>query len=311
MRHKKIFRTLDEQIEILREKGLIINDEAKAKDALFKESYFFISGYRHLLMEGNQDSQFVNGSTFEELYSLFLFDRHLRNIIFKNILIIETNIKSILSYVLSQKYGHNDKEYLNPRNFTQDSMKTRQVRDVLSKMKRQIRVNGKEHTATYHYIHNYGYIPLWILVKVLSFGIISELFSIMKTEDQLKVCDHYHVDVETLSIYLSLLSNFRNVCAHEDILYMHRTQRTIPSNKYHKQLDIEKTDDEYLYGKNDIFALIIILKQLLSVDEFRDLINEIGYEMNVLEGKIKSVNFNEIVNIVGLPSNWREIINLE
>ena len=54
-------------------------------------------------------------------------------------------------------------------------MKSRQVRDILNKMRRQIRVNGRQHTATLHYIDNYGYIPMWILVKVLSFGIISEL----------------------------------------------------------------------------------------------------------------------------------------
>jgi abortive infection bacteriophage resistance protein len=311
MRYEKIFRTLDEQVFILREKGLTITNEDKAKAVLFKESYFFLSGYRHLLMESNHDSKFVKGSTFDELYALFLFDRHLRNIMFKNILIIETNMKSILSYVLSEKYGHDDKEYLNPKNFTQDHMKSRQVRDVLSKVKRQIRVNGKEHTATYHYIRNYGYIPLWILVKVLSFGIISELYNIMKSEDQQKVAKHYELKIETLSIYLSLLSNFRNVCAHEDILYMHRTQRSIPNTVYHRKLNIESTDDEYLFGKNDIFALIIIMKELLSKGEFRDIINEISYEVDVLEGKIKSVNFNEIINAVGLPTNWRDIIDEE
>ena len=58
--------------------------------------------------------------------------------------------------------------------------KTKQVNDLLIKMKRQIRVNGAQHEATKHYITKYGYIPLWVVVKVLSFGITSELFTIMK-----------------------------------------------------------------------------------------------------------------------------------
>ena len=90
----KIFRTLDEQISILRSKNLVINDEEKTKQILLKENYFFISGYRHLLMKNYKDKNFIKGSTFEELYAIFNFDRHIRNICFKNILIIENNIKS-------------------------------------------------------------------------------------------------------------------------------------------------------------------------------------------------------------------------
>ena len=307
----KVFKTLDEQIAILREKGLIINDEIKTKEILFRENYFFISGYRHLFMRSVKDGQFLPGTTFEELYAMFTFDRKIRNIMFKYILIIENNIKSIISYQLSKKYGYKEKDYLNPKNFNQDSMKTRQVKDILNKMKRQIRVNGKEHAATSHYIQNYGYIPMWILVKVLSFGIISELYSILKADDQIKIAEVYDLDVETLSIYLSLLANFRNVCAHEDILYDHRTQRVIPDCKYHYLLDIDMTDEEYNFGKNDLYALVIIMKQMLTNSEFRELIYEIGYEIDVLDGKVDVVPLNQILNKIGFPDNWRDIIDLD
>ena len=88
----KIFRNLDEQINILKNKNLIIEDEEQTKQILLKENYFFISGYRHLLMKNYKDKNFIKGSTFNELYAIFNFDRHIRNICFKNILIIE-NIK--------------------------------------------------------------------------------------------------------------------------------------------------------------------------------------------------------------------------
>ena len=77
------------------------------------------------------------GTTFEELYSLFLFDRQFRNIIFKHLLIIENNIKSIISYQLSKKYGIKEKDYLNPVNYDRSSDKSRQVNDLLKKIKRQ------------------------------------------------------------------------------------------------------------------------------------------------------------------------------
>ena len=80
---EKQFRTLDEQIEILRSKNLIINNEDYAKSVLLRENYFFINGYRHLFMEPNNKKVFREGTTFEELYSLFLFDRTFRTICFK------------------------------------------------------------------------------------------------------------------------------------------------------------------------------------------------------------------------------------
>lgn len=307
----KIFKTLDEQIDILKARGLVIDDVEYAKEILFRENYFFVSGYRHLFMRKYNDDQFLKGTRFDELYAAFVFDRKLRNIMFKYILVIENNIKSIISYQMSKKYGYKEKDYLDPKNFTQDSLKSRQVYDILNKTKRQIRINGKEHTATMHYLSNYGYIPMWILVKVLSFGIVSELYSILKLEDQEAIASFYHLDAETLAIYLSLLANFRNLCAHEEVLYDHRTQKEIPDTKYHELLDIPKEDGEYIYGKNDLFVLAIIMKQMLTEGEFRELIYEIGYEIDVLDGIVDVVPLHTILNKIGFPNNWRELIKMD
>ena len=307
----KTFKNLDEQIEILRDKGLVINDVDKAKEVLFRENYFFVSGYRGLFMNNFSDRIFIKGTTFEELYAMFLFDRNIRNIMFKNILIIENNIKSIISYQLSKKYGFKEKEYLNPKNFTQDSLKVRQVKDILNKMKIQIKKNVKQHSATLHYVSNYGYIPMWVLVKVLSFGIISELYCILKPDDQFKIAEVYDLDVHTLEVYLSLLANFRNLCAHEDILYNHRTQRSIPDDEIHHRLNIPKEYDEYKYGKNDLFAIVIIMYYMLSHDEYRDFMNEIKYEIELLDGRIDVVPLATLLNQIGFPENWREILDID
>ncbi len=309
---KKIFKTLDEQITILKDRGLIINDIEKTKDILYRENYFFINGYRHLFERNFMDNKFIAGTTFEELYATFVFDRNIRNIMFKYLLIVENNIKSIISYQMSKKYGFKEKEYLDPKNYTQDSIKSRQVYDVLNKVKRQIRVNGKQHTATSHYINNYGYIPMWILVKVLSFGIVSELYGILKVEDQAEISNMYNIHSDTMFTYLQMLANFRNLCAHEDILYDHRTQKTIPNCKYHIFMNIEKDEeDEYKFGKNDLFALIIIMKQMLTEEEFNDMLYQIGYEIDILDSKIDVIPLKIILDKIGFPTNFRDIINIE
>ena len=307
----KTFKTLDEQIDILVNKGLVVDDVEATKSILLRENYFFLSGYRHLFMDPIDNKRYLEGTTFKELYSMFLFDRQIRNIIFKNILIVENNLKSILAYVMSKNHGFKENNYLNPNNFVRDSRKNRQINDFIRKMKRQISVNGKQHTATAHYIINYGYIPLWVVVKVLSFGIVGELYTILQYQDQKEIADVFGVSIKNMVDYLPILANYRNLCAHEDICYINRTQKAIDDTKYHKLLYIPINNEEYIYGKNDLFALVIILKTLLDPDNFNLFINEISYELDRLSGKLNVIKIEKVLHEMGFPNNYKEIVRLE
>ena len=308
---KKIFKTLDEQVEILKNKGLVIDNVDYAKEILLRENYFFLNGYRHLFMKSSDNSMYIPGTKFEELYSLFLFDRKIRNIFFKNILIVENNVKSIISYQLSKKYGYKEKDYLNPNNFVNNGAKRKQVSDLISKMKRQIKTNAVQHAATQHYVNNYGYIPLWVLVKVLSFGIVSELFSVLKKEDQYEIVDLYDLDIDVFSNYLVILSNYRNLCAHEDIMFDNKTQKYINDTKYHRILNIPMMDNEFIYGKNDLYALVIILKSLLKDNEVKDLVNEIDKAISNLEFNLRSIPIDKVLDRMGFPDNYMDIVDIK
>ena len=315
----KEFKNLDEQVEILIKKGLTIKDEKYAKEVLLRENYFFLMGYRHLFndntkeikIDGYKEKTFLPGTRFEEIYSLFLFDRSLRNIIFKYLLVIENNFKSVTSYVLSRKYGYKEKEYLRPENFTSKPEHQRQVNDLISKMKRQIRINGPQHSATQHYSYNYGYIPLWILVKVLSFGIVSELFQILKEEDKREVSQAYNVEIDDLLNYLPILANYRNLCAHEDILFENKTSKPINDTIYHRLLKLPQEDGEFICGKNDLFALVIILKQLLSKEDFKNFILELEDTLNALNYNLYTIKIDKVYKRIGFPDNWKDLMNIE
>ncbi len=306
----KTFKSLEEQIEILSSKGMIIENYDYTRNVLLRESYFFLTGYKLLFMKSNDDRNYIEGTTFDELYSMFHFDRQLRNIIFKNMLIFENNLKSILSYVMSKNHGFKEQNYLNPKNFANNHQKVKQINDLLKKMKRQINVNGKQHSATSHYLDNYGFIPMWIVVKVLSFGIIGELYQVLQTQDQQEIADVFNTTVDKLILYLPILANYRNLCAHEDICYEHRTQKSVDDTKYHHNLYIPKLEGEYKYGKNDLFGLIIILKQVLSESKFNALMGELNYELDFLSGKLKTISINDVLEHMGFPTNYREIVRM-
>ena len=245
------------------------------------------------------DRTFLEGTTFEEMYSLFLFDRSFRTIVFKYLLVIENNLKSITSYQLSKKYGYRERDYLRNKNFNQDPSRQRQVNDLISKMKRQIRVNGSQHSATLHYVSNYGYIPLWILVKVLSFGIVGEMYSILKPEDQREIAKVYGIDVDDFIVYLPILANYRNLCAHEDI------------EKFHKMLNLKQVDNEYVQGKNDLFALIIIMKQMLQAEDFKNMSLELENVVQTLDYNLHTIKLEKVLNRMGFPLNWQDLAKIE
>ncbi len=303
----KTFKTLDEQIEILIEKGLVIDDIEEAKTILLRENYFFINGYRHLFMQPDSN-RFIEGTNFRELHAMFYFDRQLRNIIFKHILIFENNLKSILAYVMSKNHGFKENNYLNTNNFVRDSRKIRQINDLIRKMKRQISVNGKQHTATAHYLNNYGYIPLWVVVKVLSFGIVGELYTVLQYQDQKEIADVFAIDIYSMVEYLPILANYRNLCAHEDICYINKTQKFIEDTKYHRLLNIPKdSDGEFIFGKNDLFALVIIFKFVLSKENFNAFLDEVSYEIDYLSGRLKTITINNVLEEMGFPENYKNI----
>jgi abortive infection bacteriophage resistance protein len=212
---------------------------------------------------------------------------------------------------LALRHGYIEQDYLKPENYNYSNDKAKQVNDLLRKMKRQIRVNGAQHEATKHYISNYGYIPLWVVVKVLSFGITSELFTIMKKDDQQAISEVFNVSVDNMLSFLPVLSNYRNLCAHEDILFEHKTQKVIPDNKYHKLLDIPFIDHEYIYGKTDLFVVVLIFKYLLSKDDFRLFMNEISYELSSLEGKLNSIPLDTVLDRMGFPKNYMSLLDID
>ena len=64
------------------------------------------------------------------------------------------------------------------------------------------------------------------------------------------------------------------------------------------------------YGKNDIFAIVIMLKQVLNKSDFIDFINEVSYELSLLDGRVNVIPQSKILDRMGFPSNWESITNI-
>ena len=108
-----------------------------------------------------------------------------------------------------------------------------------------------------------------------------------------------------------MLANYRNLCAHEDILYENKTQKEIDDTVYHKILNIIKDEDEYIYGKKDLFALLIIIKQMIQKEEFKNMSIEIENAIQTLSYNLTSIKVESVLDRMGFPTNWKELSKIE
>lgn len=109
----KEFKTIEEQINILKSKGIIINNQKKAYKILLNNNYYnIINGYKDIFLN---DNKYIKNTSFEEIYSMYEFDRSLRNIFLEYILKIENQIRSLIAYYFSKYHGN--KNYLIIDNF--------------------------------------------------------------------------------------------------------------------------------------------------------------------------------------------------
>ena len=69
-------------------------------------------------------------------------------------------------------------------------------------------------------------------------------------------------------------------------------------------------DNEYIYGKNDLFALIIIINSFLKEEEVKSLVLELEAAISNLEYNLRSIPVAKVLDTMGFPENWSDIQNI-
>lgn len=304
--NRKRFLTYDEQISFLSEqKQLIIEDQEYAKRILFQTGYFaLVNGYKRIF-KNPQTNKFQVGVRFEDVYGMYCFDRNLRSILLKYILICEQTIKSSLSYHFCQIYGEDQKAYLNPINYLQSENHFRIIKKLIQKMSAQLNENSSYYYIR-HYVKRYQSVPFWVLVNTLTLGQVSKMYSCQKSRVKIQICkDFGEIRENELERMLSIMTKFRNVCAHNDRLFNFKTQDALPDLLIHQMLQIPRRLGRYCCGKEDLFAQVIILKMLLQEEDFEWFYTELKQCFQ------RHSVYETILYQMGFPENWKEIANIK
>lgn len=115
----KTFKTIDEQLEILKDRNLVIDDELLARQSLsFYGYYEIVNGYKQFLLNTQAETErFTDGETFSHLLSLYQLDKEFRNGIMEATLEIELVLRTAIAYVIAEQFGELQSDYLKPKNY--------------------------------------------------------------------------------------------------------------------------------------------------------------------------------------------------
>ena len=115
------------------------------------------------------------------------------------------------------------------------------------------------------------------------------------------------VNERQLEQFLSVITKFRNVCAHNERLYSYQTKNDIPNMTLHQKLGIPKKGSQYIYGKHDLFALVIAFRYLLPDEDFKKFKASLCRILKHYLETPGSLSESDLYQYMGFPSNWKKI----
>lgn len=282
----------DEQmIRLSEEHGLVIDDEAAAKDILYHVNYYRLSAYGIGLKRKDDTERYIEGITLNHLYRLYCFDSKLRNILTPAIENIEIDLRTKLSYFLAMTYGAEG--YQDESNFlTKHDGKGNNIFEVTIKKKFADEVNHQRNLpCVKHHNEVYGgHFPIWVAVELFSFGMLSSLYSVLKDEDKKAIAKEYNTEPIYLNSWILALLELRNYCAHYNRIYNMPFKQTARLYK------------EYaMYKGNRLFSVLLVIKRIMQNSiQWRQLLRE-------LEALLEEYTEAKL-SFIGFPNDWHDVL---
>ena len=284
----KEYKNNEQLIEYLISKNVTIANKEQAIKNIEKYSYYsVVNGYKSVFKD--EDNNYKPNVTFEEIFALYEFDKNIKAIFLKFTLDIEVIIKSLMANTIAERYGVED--YLKLENFDENANEDL-INNLIENINKEIVDNYNKHIAIKHYKDAYNFIPPFILTKILTFGVISRYYGLLKQNDRQDISKYFKISDKLLKQILANLTMVRNISAHSDRLFCYR-------NKYY--ISFKNIDKNYKrYGNfTNIYMIIECMKILLDQDKFKEFEDLFYKEVGKLKESLNSIDVNDILRIMG------------
>lgn len=288
----KDFKTIDEQIEILRSRGLTIEDNEEARNFLLRNNYYRISGYSLTL---RKNDVFAKSATFRNIEDIYYFDHEFRHIILHHIETIEVQMKSVYAYEFTKLYG--PLGYLDSKNFINQT----KHKEIIDKANQQKKQRLAHEAYLKHFVNDlHQEIPLWAYVDLLTISDISFLYAISERSLKATIAWHFGLTMnrgpEILGQYMHSMTIIRNLCAHGSRIYNRLFEQKPSLNKKEQSLLIRREDGTI--DNAHFFGFFLIMKRLLSAGNF----SEMKDAVLALSEKYPFVR----LDYYGFPKDWNK-----
>lgn len=287
----KEYKTNEELLEHLISKNVKVINREDALEKIEKYTYYsVINSYKTIFKDSNDN--YKNNVTFDEIYALYNFDKNIKYLFLKYSLEIEMQIKALMANQISKIYGI--KNYLKESNLDgkfDSDIKNR----LIEKINKEVEADYKVHSAITHYKDKYDFIPPFVLIKVLTLGVVSSYYGLLKQSDRQAIAKHFKISDRLLKQILKNITMVRNISAHNDRLFCFRS-------KYY--LSFKDIDKKYKRNDNEtnLYMVMTSMKCFLN-DDFDILLKDFFAEVNTLKLSLSSIYIEDILNIMGFPTN--------
>lgn len=215
-------KTYAEQLDLLKCRGLVVENEALALHRLAHHNYYRLSAYRFPLTREGKPDHFKPGATFEDLWGLYEFDRDLKHLVVEALKQVEISVRSRWAYVMGHRHGG--------QAFEQAELFADKIRhtEALQKLDEELRRSEEPFVAHYRQKHGMVRPPIWAACEVMSFGLLSQFFAnTAQDRDRKEVARTYRLFPDTLKSLLQHAAYVRNLCAHHARLWNRRFTITL------------------------------------------------------------------------------------
>ena len=277
--------TYEEQLSLLKSRGLVINDDAACLDILQSINYYRLTAY--LLPFKQSDDTFLKGTTFERVYRIYEFDRRLRSLLLSAIEEIELFLRTRLAYYSAHSYGALG--YLEQDKYSDVHDHDRFIQSIEAAIK-----NNKNTPVVKHHNAVYGgKFPIWVIVEFFSIGNLSYFYSDWLVADKKYIAKAlFNTTYPFMDSWMKCITVLRNRCAHYSRLY------------YTLFTDTPRIPPPVEYKCNKrIFDQILMLK-FMSVQNKNWSSSFIPSLDALVEEYQEHIDFEHI----GFPKNWRALL---
>ena len=289
MKDLKKHASFDEQISLLKSRGLTISDENQAKYILSCIYYYRFSGYLFGFRD-KSTGMYPQNLTFAQVKRIYDFDRRLTKTLLFALEDIEETLKTRLSYTITSSYPEDPLIYLNAAIYRNRNS----FIDFQSRFYSAVEKN-KGLPFVKHHIEQYGGdLPMWVAVELFTMGNLHAVYDNLIGPLQKKIAKQYNTGPIQLRNWILNLMYTRNHLAHNMRIYDYDFARSPMQCKNHP-FPCEKT--------NRIFDQVFIMCVMYSDHE--EWTNYIVPELSALFEE-----YSDVIQLqnIGFPENWKDIL---